>query len=287
MKDILRKIKLFDVIRAILLVFFLGVLLYPTVSDYLGRIHSSKAITSYNDEVKGIDKATKNKMLKEAQEYNQSLVNTKLYDPFSTTGKPSEEYMNLLNVSSDGMMAYLQIPKIDVKLPIYHSTNNGVLQKGVGHMEGSSLPIGGTSTHAVLSGHRGLPNSKLFTDLDKMKVGDIFYISVLGDTLAYEVDQILPMVDKDDHQTLQNALSITEGQDYVSLFTCTPYGVNSHRLIVRGHRIEYNGEEDVKQSVGDRMLESIKNYYMLILVLGLSITILVIIIMRYVFNKKK
>ena len=142
MKDILRKIKLFDVIRAILLVFFLGVLLYPTVSDYLGRIHSSKAITSYNDEVKGIDKATKNKMLKEAQEYNQSLVNTKLYDPFSTTGKPSEEYMNLLNVSSDGMMAYLQIPKIDVKLPIYHSTNNGVLQKGVGHMEGSSLPIG-------------------------------------------------------------------------------------------------------------------------------------------------
>ena len=154
-------------------------------------------------------------------------------------------------------------------------------------MEGSSLPIGGTSTHAVLSGHRGLPNSKLFTDLDKMKVGDIFYISVLGDTLAYEVDQILPMVDKDDHQTLQNALSITEGQDYVSLFTCTPYGVNSHRLIVRGHRVEYNGEEDVKQSVGDRMLESIKNYYMLILVLGLSITILVIIIMRYVFNKKK
>ena len=167
MKDILRKIKLLDVIRAILLVFFLGVLLYPTVSDYLGRIHSSKAITSYNDEVNGIDKATKNKMLKEAQEYNQSLVNTKLYDPFSTTGKPSEEYMNLLNVSSDGMMAYLQIPKIDVKLPIYHSTNNGVLQKGVGHMEGSSLPIGGTSTHAVLSGHRGLPNSKLFTDLTR------------------------------------------------------------------------------------------------------------------------
>ena len=288
MKDILNKIKLFDVIRAVLLVFFLGILLYPTVSDYLGRIHSSQAVSSYNNEVKGIDEATKKQMLEEAQEYNQSLVNTtKLYDPFSTTGKPSKEYMNLLNVSKDGMMAYLQIPKIDVKLPIYHSTSNGILQKGVGHMEGSSLPIGGTSTHAVLSGHRGLPNSKLFTDLDKMKVGDIFYISVLGDTLAYEVDQILPMVDKDDHQTLQNALSITEGQDYVSLFTCTPYGVNSHRLIVRGHRVEYNGEEDVKQSVGDRMLESIKNYYMLILVLGLSITILVIIIMRYVFNKKK
>ena len=166
MKDILRKIKLFDVIRAILLVFFLGVLLYPTVSDYLGRIHSSQAVSSYHNEVKGIDEATKKQMLEEAQEYNQSLVNTtKLYDPFSTTGKPSKEYMNLLNVSKDGMMAYLQIPKIDVKLPIYHSTSNGILQKGVGHMEGSSLPIGGTSTHAVLSGHRGLPNSKLFTDI--------------------------------------------------------------------------------------------------------------------------
>ena len=123
----------------------------------------------------------------------------------------------------------------------------------------------------------------MFTDIDQLQTGDKFYLHILDKVLAYEVDQILPMVDKDDHQTLQNALSITEGQDYVSLFTCTPYGVNSHRLIVRGH----NGEEDVKQSVGDRMLESIKNYYMLILVLGLSITILVIIIMRYVFNKKK
>ena len=128
---------------------------------------------------------------------------------------------------------------------------------------------------------------ELFTDIDQLQTGDKFYLHILDKVLAYEVDQILPMVDKDDHQTLQNALSITEGQDYVSLFTCTPYGVNSHRLIVRGHRVEYNGEEDVKQSVGDRMLESIKNYYMLILVLGLSITILVIIIMRYVFNKKK
>lgn len=241
MKDILRKIKLFDVIRAILLVFFLGVLLYPTVSDYLGRIHSSKAITSYNDEVKGIDKATKNKMLKEAQEYNQSLVNTKLYDPFSTTGKPSEEYMNLLNVSSDGMMAYLQIPKIDVKLPIYHSTNNGVLQKGVGHMEGSSLPIGGTSTHAVLSGHRGLPNSKLFTDLDKMKVGDIFYISVLGDTLAYEVDQIKTVLPS---QT--DDIEIVDDEDYVTLVTCTPYSVNTHRLLVRGKRTYY--KEAIKKT---------------------------------------
>lgn len=242
MKDILNKIKLFDVIRAVLLVFFLGILLYPTVSDYLGRIHSSQAVSSYNNEVKGIDEATKKQMLEEAQEYNQSLVNTtKLYDPFSTTGKPSKEYMNLLNVSKDGMMAYLQIPKIDVKLPIYHSTNNGVLQKGVGHMEGSSLPIGGTSTHAVLSGHRGLPNSKLFTDLDKMKVGDIFYISVLGDTLAYEVDQIKTVLPS---QT--DDIEIVDGEDYVTLVTCTPYSVNTHRLLVRGKRTDY--KEAIKKT---------------------------------------
>ena len=187
-------------------------------------------------------KLQKKQMLEEAQEYNQSLVNTtKLYDPFSTTGKPSKEYMNLLNVSKDGMMAYLQIPKIDVKLPIYHSTNNGVLQKGVGHMEGSSLPIGGTSTHAVLSGHRGLPNSKLFTDLDKMKVGDIFYISVLGDTLAYEVDQIKTVLPS---QT--DDIEIVDGEDYVTLVTCTPYSVNTHRLLVRGKRTDY--KEAIKKT---------------------------------------
>ena len=150
-------------------------------------------------------------------------------------------FLQQVNVSKDGMMAYLQIPKIDVKLPIYHSTSNGILQKGVGHMEGSSLPIGGTSTHAVLSGHRGLPNSKLFTDLDKIKVGDIFYISVLGDTLAYEVDQIKTVLPS---QT--DDIEIVDGEDYVTLVTCTPYSVNTHRLLVRGKRTDY--KEAIKKT---------------------------------------
>ena len=230
-----------------------------------------------------------------AQAFNETISGNNVFaDVFGEKSKDSEnsEYNRVLNMNNDGIMGYISIPEINIKLAIYHGTSDDVLQTGVGHINGSKLPIGGESTHCVLAAHRGLPSAELFTDIDQLQTGDKFYlhildISVLGDTLAYEVDQILPMVDKDDHQTLQNALSITEGQDYVSLFTCTPYGVNSHRLIVRGHRVEYNGEEDVKQSVGDRMLESIKNYYMLILVLGLSITILVIIIMRYVFNKKK
>ena len=265
MKDILRKIKLFDVIRAILLVFFLGVLLYPTVSDYLGRIHSSKAITSYNDEVKGIDKATKNKMLKEAQEYNQSLVNTKLYDPFSTTGKPSEEYMNLLNVSSDGMMAYLQIPKIDVKLPIYHTTSEEVLSKAAGHLEGSSLPIGGKDTHAVISAHRGLPSATLFTDLDQVKKGDHFLVHVLNKTLCYEVDSIVE-TEPDD----TSALAVQEGKDLVSLLTCTPYGVNTQRLIVTGHRVSYN--KSVVNKEKKNGFTSLHTNYLLWVIVGLAVT---------------
>jgi len=265
MKDILRKIKLFDVIRAILLVFFLGVLLYPTVSDYLGRIHSSKAITSYNDEVKGIDKATKNKMLKEAQEYNQSLVNTKLYDPFSTTGKPSEEYMNLLNVSSDGMMAYLQIPKIDVKLPIYHTTSEEVLSKAAGHLEGSSLPVGGKDTHAVISAHRGLPSATLFTDLDQVKKGDHFLVHVLNKTLCYEVDSIVE-TEPDD----TSALAVQEGKDLVSLLTCTPYGVNTQRLIVTGHRVSYN--KSVVNKENKNGFTSLHTNYLLWVIVGLSVT---------------
>ena len=265
MKDILRKIKLFDVIRAILLVFFLGVLLYPTVSDYLGRIHSSKAITSYNDEVKGIDKATKNKMLKEAQEYNQSLVNTKLYDPFSTTGKPSEEYMNLLNVSSDGMMAYLQIPKIDVKLPIYHTTSEEVLSKAAGHLEGSSLPVGGKDTHAVISAHRGLPSATLFTDLDQVKKGDHFLVHVLNKTLCYEVDSIVE-TEPDD----TSALAVQEGKDLVSLLTCTPYGVNTQRLIVTGHRVSYN--KSVVNKEKKNGFTSLHTNYLLWVIVGLAVT---------------
>ena len=282
------KKRLPSILVGLLFLVGLGIMIYPTVSNQWNTYRQNKLISNYEKIVDDMSDEDFSQEWQNAQAFNETISGNNVFaDVFGEKSKDSEnsEYNRVLNMNNDGIMGY--ISEINIKLAIYHGTSDDVLQTGVGHINGSKLPIGGESTHCVLAAHRGLPSAELFTDIDQLQTGDKFYLHILDKVLAYEVDQILPMVDKDDHQTLQNALSITEGQDYVSLFTCTPYGVNSHRLIVRGHRVEYNGEEDVKQSVGDRMLESIKNYYMLILVLGLSITILVIIIMRYVFNKKK
>lgn len=284
------KKRLPSILIGLLFLVGLGIMIYPTVSNQWNTYRQNKLISNYEKIVDDMSDEDFSQEWQNAQAFNETISGNNVFaDVFGEKSKDSEnsEYNRVLNMNNDGIMGYISIPEINIKLAIYHGTSDDVLQTGVGHINGSKLPIGGESTHCVLAAHRGLPRAELFTDIDQLQTGDKFYLHILDKVLAYEVDQILPMVDKDDHQTLQNALSITEGQDYVSLFTCTPYGVNSHRLIVRGHRVEYNGEEDVKQSVGDRMLESIKNYYMLILVLGLSITILVIIIMRYVFNKKK
>lgn len=230
-----RKKRIFDGIRVIALLFFVGVLLYPTVSDYLSRIHSSKVIQSYEKSIVGLDQETKNKMLQEAQAYNSSLIGKgELYDPFMSIEKVDKYYMSLLNSNGDGVMGYIQIPRIDVKLPIYHTTSDKVLQKGVGHLQGTSLPVGGKSTHVALSGHRGLPSSSLFTDLDLLEIGDIFYMEVLGNTSAYKIDQIKIVL-----STETKDLEIIDGKDYVTLITCTPYSVNTHRLLVRGTRIDY------------------------------------------------
>ena len=282
------KKRLPSILVGLLFLVGLGIMIYPTVSNQWNTYRQNKLISNYEKIVDDMSDEDFSQEWQNAQAFNETISGNNVFaDVFGEKSKDSEnsEYNRVLNMNNDGIMGYISIPEINIKLTIYHGTSDDVLQTGVGHINGSKLPIGGESTHCVLAAHRGLPSAELFTDIDQLQTGDKFYLHILDKVLAYEVDQILPMVDKDDHQTLQNALSITEGQDYVSLFTCTPYGVNSHRLIVRGHRVEYNGEEDVKQSVGDRMLESIKNYYMLILVLGLSITILVI--MRYVFNKKK
>ena len=184
-------------------------------------------------------------------------------------------------------MGYLSIPKINIKLSIYHGTSDEVLQTGIGHLNGTKLPIGGESTHSVLAAHRGLPSARLFTDIDQLKKGDKFYIHVLDETLAYQVDQILDMVDKDDTETLEKALQIEEGKDQVTLFTCTPYGVNSHRLLVRGTRVPYEGEEEVSSTPVDTMLEAVQNYYMLYLILGLSVTLLIILFMRFLMKPRK
>ena len=154
-------------------------------------------------------------------------------------------------------------------------------------MNGTKLPIGGESTHSVLAAHRGLPSARLFTDIDQLQKGDMFYIHMLDEVLAYQVDQVLDMVDKDDMETLSSALQITEGEDHITLFTCTPYGVNSHRLLVRGTRVEYNGEEEVEPTIVDTMVQSVQNYYMIYLILGLSITLLVILIMKFIFSHKR
>lgn len=213
----------------------LTLLLYPTVSDYWNSLHQTQAITVYSEEVAQMDEAEQEALLEAAREYNAKIVENGTN--WNLTQEQLAEYNSLLNMSSNGIMGYINIPKIDVTLPIYHGTGDAELQKGAGHLEGSSLPVGGESTHAVLSSHRGLVTAKLFTDLDQLVVGDIFTINVLNETLTYEVDQILIVL-----PTELDALTVVEGEDYCTLFTCTPYGVNTHRLLVRGHRVDTETE---------------------------------------------
>ena len=224
-----------------------------------------------------------------AENFNAALEKNNLYgDAFGTSDQDlaDTEYWKILNAAGDGVMGYLSIPKINIRLAIYHGTDETILQTGVGHLDGTKLPMGGESTHSVLAAHRGLPSARLFTDVDQLERGDRFYIHILDEILAYEVDQILPMVDKDDMETLGEALQITEGADYVTLFTCTPYGVNSHRLLVRGTRVPYEGEEEIASTPVDTMLRAVQNYYMLYLILGLSVTVLVILFMKFLFRPR-
>ena len=268
------KKRIFDGIRIVVLLFFIGVLLYPTISDYLSRIHSSQVIQSYEKSVIGLDQETKDTMLKDAQTYNSSLIGKEeLYDPFMSIEKVDKYYMSLLNPNGDGVMGYIQIPRIDVKLPIYHTTSEKVLQKGVGHLQGTSLPIGGKSTHAALSGHRGLPSSNLFTDLDLLEIGDIFYMEVLGNTSAYKIDQIkivLPTETKD--------LEIVDGKDYVTLITCTPYSVNTHRLLVRGIRIDYQKAIEEQANEVDNGIHV--PFEIQILLIGFTVLMLIFLLLK-------
>ena len=217
----------------LVLIFFLGLslLLYPTVSDYWNSRHQTRAIATYAEKVTNLDTDTYDQVWQDARTYNESLLTRS--NTYLLSEEQKAEYQRLLDVSGLGIMGYVEIPEIDVSLPIYHGTEESVLQIAVGHLEWSSLPVGGESTHCILSGHRGLPSAKLFTNLDKLQVGDEFLLQVLDETLTYEVDQILIV---EPHET--DALRITEGEDYCTLVTCTPYGINTHRLLVRGHRIE-------------------------------------------------
>ena len=274
------------------LMFLLGfaILIYPTVSNQWNTYRQNQLISSYEELIGKMAEEDFTKEWEKANAFNDTIIHNNIFgDVFGENGDDikNTEYWQILNVGNDGVMGYVSIPKINVKLSIYHGTADDVLQTGIGHLNGTKLPIGGESTHSVLAAHRGLPSARLFTDIDLLERGDMFYIHVLDETLAYQVDQILDMVDKDDNETLQKALQIEEGQDYVTLFTCTPYGVNSHRLLVRGTRVPYNGEEEIESTAAESMLKSIQNYYMIYLILGLSVTLLVILLMRFLIKPGK
>ena len=274
------------------LMFLLGfaILIYPTVSNQWNTYRQNQLISSYEELIGKMAEEDFTKEWEKANAFNDTIIHNNIFgDVFGENGDDikNTEYWQILNVGNDGVMGYVSIPKINVKLSIYHGTADDVLQTGIGHLNGTKLPIGGESTHSVLAAHRGLPSARLFTDIDQLERGDMFYIHVLDETLAYQVDQILDMVDKDDNETLQKALQIEEGQDYVTLFTCTPYGVNSHRLLVRGTRVPYNGEEEIESTAAESMLKSIQNYYMIYLILGLSVTLLVILLMKFLIKPGK
>lgn len=209
----------------------LSLLLYPSVSNYWNSFHASRAIASYSEQTAVLDEETYRQIWEAAETYNQRLAKRGIQ--FSLSAEQEEEYHNLLNLGNTGVMGYIEIEKLGVSLPIYHGTDDAILQIAAGHLDWSSLPVGGTSTHCVLSGHRGLPSAQLFTDLDQLVEGDTFVLYILNEMLTYEVDQIL-IVEPED----LSALQIEEGRDLCTLVTCTPYGINTHRLLVRGHRID-------------------------------------------------
>lgn len=222
----------------LILVFFAGLslLLYPSLSDYWNSFHASQAVATYSEEVRNLNADQYDRLIREAREYNAVLPGR--YKAFFLSESDRSTYNALLDVNGTGVMGYIEIPTIQISLPIYHGTEDEVLQIAVGHLDWSSLPVGGEGTHCVLSGHRGLPSAKLFTNLDKLVAGDKFVIRVLDEVMTYEVDQIL-IVEPND----LSALAIEKGKDLCTLVTCTPYGVNSHRLLVRGHRVENESEE--------------------------------------------
>lgn len=233
-----------------------GILAYPKVSDFISRYTSNVHINSYVQQVVSMDETERNEELEAANEYNAALArgDAGVYETQADTGDVTIDPSWLERVDmlrDDAMIGYIKIPKIDVYLPIYQGTSSEILEDGVGHLKNTSLPVGGTSTHAVLSGHTGLPTADLLTDLDQMQVGDVFYLYVMGEALAYTVDQIKIVLPEDTED-----LGIVYGQDYVTLVTCTPYGINSHRLLVRGIRTEYTAQDDEVQAMQYKSVQS-------------------------------
>ncbi|WAW99954.1 class C sortase [Streptococcus gallolyticus] len=254
------------VILVSMLLIGLSLVLYPTISNYWNSLHQSRIVAGYVQDVEDMSDENKADMLATAQAYNQTLRQG-VTPGLDLSNSEIDFYNKTLDVSGTGIMAYVEIPKLNTILPIYHGTDEGVLRIAIGHIPGTSLPVGGKGTHAVISGHRGLPSAKLFTNIDRLAKGDTFMIQVLDETLTYEVDQILTVLPND-----MSAVAIDPEQDYVTLVTCTPYGVNTHRLLVRGHRIP-NKENAVRITTE----ASLENNLLIVVAVIIAIILLIII----------
>lgn len=266
----------------LLLLIGLGVLLYPTISNLWNQRFQSKMIGTYETEVAELPDERKNELLEEAREYNRQHKQNVIMDAFGDENDYvlTHPYDTMLAVDDSGMMCYLEIPRIGEKMVVFHGISAKVLEKGVGHIEGTSLPVGGESTHSVMSAHRGLPSAKLFTDLDTMVVGDQFYIHVLDEHLAYEVDEINVVLPEE-----VSLLDIVPGKDLCTLVTCTPYGVNTHRLLVRGHRVPYVPPEEPTKTLWEKMSEL--KFAIITLLVVLLIADIAFIVFRLRKRKKK
>lgn len=250
-----------------------GIMLYPTVSDWWNSMHQSRAVATYAEAVSTIDKELYDRLLAEAEAYNRGLISTGLR--WQMTDEELAEYEDMLRIDDSGIMGYIQIEKIDCLLPIYHGTDDAVLQIGVGHIEGSSLPVGGAGSHCILSGHRGLPTARLFTDLDKIVEGDTFVIRTLDEVYTYEVDQIRIVLPTD-----LSDLRIVSGEDYCTLVTCTPYGINTHRMLVRGRRVE--NAKEAKEILVSADSIRIPNYVVMVAVgVPMLFLFLIALLIRY------
>lgn len=277
MSKILRK-HWIEIILCLILLTGVGLILYPTVSDRWNAVHQTRAIASYVENVESTSGENRQALLDHANTYNEKLAGVRT--DFELNKEEETEYLSQLDVSGTGIMGYIEIPSIHVNLPIYHGVEAGTLQAGVGHIPGSSLPVGGSSTHCVLSGHRGLPSARLFTDLDQMEEGDVFMLHVLDETLTYQVDQIRIVLPEESEE-----LAIVNGKDYCTLITCTPYGVNTHRILVRGDRIENVSEDMITTKEAVRIAPSIVG-----LAVGLPLMIIVlagVLIYRQVKKPKR
>ncbi len=288
------------IIKAAIVLLFVGgflLLTYPTISNEWNNYVQSTLIDDYESTLQEMTVDEYEDEWAKAYAFNEGITANAIgTDAFQSGAQgdavdPTQEFLNseyyqVLNLNDDGIMGYLSIPDINVKLSIVHGTFDKYIQKAVGHMNGTALPIGGEGTHSVIVGHRGLPSAELFTNIDQLDIGDKFYIHILDETFAYQVDQVTDMIPAEDIDTLTSLMQVEPGKDYVTLFTCTPYGINSHRLLVRGQRVEYLGEDEPPKAASEIVTEAVKDYYMIISLAGLVAALIIIVIIRSIFKKR-